>query len=96
SIEARQDREGGLSGLSTGYADLDHKTSGLQAGDLIIVAGRPSMGKTTLAVNIAENVAIAGGVALVVSLEMDAKQLAERSVARFGEIDTQRIRSGRL
>lgn len=96
AIEARQDREGGLSGLSTGYADLDHKTSGLQAGDLIIVAGRPSMGKTTLAVNIAENVAIAGGVALVVSLEMDAKQLAERSVARFGEIDTQRIRSGRL
>lgn len=87
---------GEVSGLSTGFEDLDRQTCGLQPGDLIIVAGRPSMGKTTLAVNIAENVAVEGKVAFVISLEMAARQLAERSVARFGEIDTQRMRTGRL
>lgn len=95
-LQARVDRGGDISGLATGYRDLDKLTSGLQPGDLIIVAGRPSMGKTTLATNIAENVAIDGGVALVVSLEMSAAQLAERSVARFGSIDTQKMRSGSL
>src|SRR3546814_4601868 len=54
------------------------------------------MGKTTLAVNIAENVAVSGGVALVVSLEMSAEQLAERCVSRFGEIDSRRMRNGQL
>jgi len=95
-IEARGEREGGISGLPTGFADLDAKTSGCQAGDLIIVAGRPSMGKTTLAINIAENVSEVGGVALVISLEMAAAQLVERSIARYGAIDTQRLRTGRL
>ncbi|ARP89808.1 replicative DNA helicase [Bordetella genomosp. 9] len=96
SLQARVDCEGGVSGLATGFADLDRMTSGLHGGDLVIIAGRPSMGKTTLAVNIAENVSMAGGVAFVVSLEMSASQLAERSIARFGEIDTQRMRSGKL
>ncbi|NYT61449.1 replicative DNA helicase [Alcaligenaceae bacterium] len=95
-LQARVDRGGSISGQATGFGDLDRLTSGLQPGDLIIVAGRPSMGKTTLAVNIAENVAVAGGTAFVVSLEMSAAQLAERSVARFGGIDTQRMRSGAL
>src|SRR5690606_3683762 len=76
ALQTRVDRGGAVSGLATGFADLDDKTSGLQDGDLIIIAGRPSMGKTTLAINIAENVSVAGGVALVVSLEMSAAQLA--------------------
>src|SRR5699024_4283345 len=75
---------------------LDQLTSGLQNGDLIIVAGRPSMGKTTLAINIAENIALNDGTALVVSLEMSKAQLAERSLARFAEINTQTLRSGKL
>ncbi|WP_313624108.1 replicative DNA helicase [Achromobacter sp.] len=95
-LEARSEREGGVSGLPTGFADLDEKTSGCQDGDLIIIAGRPSMGKTTFAINIAENVTEDEGVALVVSLEMAAAQLAERSIARYGAIDTQRLRTGKL
>nr|WP_277757445.1 replicative DNA helicase [Achromobacter denitrificans] len=95
-LEARSEREGGVSGLPTGFADLDEKTSGCQDGDLIIIAGRPSMGKTTFAINIAENVAEDEGVALVISLEMAAAQLAERSIARYGAIDTQRLRTGKL
>lgn len=95
-LEARSERAGGVSGLSTGFADLDEKTSGCQDGDLIIVAGRPSMGKTTFAINIAENVTENDGVALVVSLEMAATQLTERSIARYGAIDTQRLRTGKL
>lgn len=96
ALEARMEHGGAVSGLATGFEELDRQTCGLQPGDLIIVAGRPSMGKTTLAVNIAENVAVSGKVAFVISLEMSSAQLAERSVARFGEIDTQRMRTGRL
>lgn len=96
AIDQRMNDGGAVSGLATGFRLLDELTCGLQAGDLIIVAGRPGMGKTTLAVNIAENVALAGGAAFVVSLEMSAAQLAERSVARFGAIDTQAMRSGRI
>lgn len=96
AIDQRMNDGGAVSGLATGFRLLDELTCGLQAGDLIIVAGRPGMGKTTLAVNIAENVALAGGAAFVVSLEMSAAQLAERSVARFGAIDTQALRSGRI
>lgn len=85
-----------VSGLPTGFGELDRMTCGLQPGDLIIVAGRPSMGKTTMAVNIGENVAVAGRTALIVSLEMSADQLAERSMARFGEINTQALRAGQI
>lgn len=96
TLDARLEQDGVCSGVSTGFTDLDQKTCGLQPGDLIVIAGRPSMGKTTLAVNVAENVAAAGGVALVISLEMAATQLAERSIARFGGIDTQVLRTGKL
>lgn len=96
ALEHRTQKRGQISGLPTGFRDLDQLTCGLHPGDLVIVAGRPSMGKTTLAVNIAENVAVAGGTAFVVSLEMAASQLAERSVARFGSISTQSLRSGDL
>lgn len=94
ALEQRTEKRGQISGLPTGFRDLDRLTCGLHPGDLIIVAGRPSMGKTTLAVNVAENVAVAGGAAFVVSLEMAASQLAERSMARFGAINTQALRSG--
>lgn len=99
AIEERADRADQgveISGLSTGFREIDRLTCGLQAGDLIIVAGRPSMGKSTFAVNIAENAATAGSAAFVVSLEMSAPQPAERSVARFGAINTQSLRSGRM
>jgi len=93
-IDERFHKAGEFSGIASGYAELDRLTCGLQPGDLIIVAGRPSMGKTTLAVNIAENVAADGGVALVFSLEMGARQLVERSVCRFGGISTLAVRNG--
>lgn len=93
-IDERFHKAGEFSGIASGYADLDRLTCGMQPGDLIIVAGRPSMGKTTLAVNIAENVAGDGGVALVFSLEMGARQLVERSVCRFGGISTTAVRNG--
>src|SRR5574340_573183 len=93
-IDERFHKAGEFSGIASGYAELDRLTCGLQPGDLVIVAGRPSMGKTTLAVNMAENVAADGGVALVFSLEMGARQLAERSVCRFGGISTTALRNG--
>lgn len=96
ALEQRTERRGQIAGLPTGFCDIDRLTCGLHPGDLVIVAGRPSMGKTTLAVNIAENVAVDGGAAFVVSLEMAASQLAERSMARFGSISTQALRSGDL
>ena len=86
-----------ITGLSTGFTDLDNKTSGLQASDLIIVAGRPSMGKTSLAVNIAENVAMSErrGVAIF-SMEMPAEQLVLRILSSLGRVDQSKVRTGRL
>jgi replicative DNA helicase len=95
-LERRYNAEGSIAGLSTGFADLDRKLSGLHPGDLVIVAGRPAMGKTALALNIAESVAISGKPALVFSLEMGDKQLAERSIASLGSVSMERIRNGRL
>lgn len=94
TIDERFHKAGEFSGVASGYADLDRLTCGLQPGDLIIVAGRPSMGKTALALNIAENVAADDGVALVFSMEMGARQLVERSVCRFGGIQTIAVRNG--
>ena len=88
---------GGILGVATGYSELDESLSGLQGGDLVILAGRPSMGKTTLAVNIAENVTSdLEKVAFVVSLEMTAMQLTERSVSRYAEVNTNALRTGQL
>ncbi len=86
-----------VTGVPTGYTDLDAKTSGLQAGDLIIIAGRPSMGKTALALNIGEHVAVNLGMPVAVfSMEMGASQLALRMLGSVGRIDQQRLRTGRL
>ena len=86
-----------ITGLATGFVDLDRITSGLQDGDLVVVAGRPAMGKTAFAVNIGENVAIEAEKPVVVfSMEMGGTQLARRILSSTGKLDQQRMRSGRL
>jgi replicative DNA helicase len=96
-IERLFEQDDPITGLSTGFADLDDKTSGLQNSDLIIVAGRPSMGKTTFSMNIAENVAINSGKPVAVfSMEMPGEQLAMRMMSSLGRIDQHRIRTGKL
>jgi replicative DNA helicase len=86
-----------VTGLPTGFADLDEKTSGLQPGDLVIVAGRPSMGKTAFSINIAENVAIQTGMPVAVfSMEMAGTQLVTRMLGSIGRLDQHRVRTGRL
>lgn len=88
---------GGASiGLQTGFGDLDKRLGGLRAGDMVILAGRPGSGKTTLALNAAENVAIEGGTVFFASLEMGDTQLATRSISRLGRIDLNLLRSGKL
>lgn len=89
--------DGALTGLPTGYKDLDEKTSGLQKADLIIVAGRPSMGKTSFAMNLAENaLLLANKPVLVFSLEMPAESLIFRMLSSVGRIDQRRLRTGKL
>lgn len=97
-IELYESRNSGdVTGVSTGYRNLDNVTAGLQRGDLIIVAGRPSMGKTSLALNIAENVGIDQGLPVAVfSMEMGAEQLANRLISSVGRIDAQKLRKGQL
>ena len=86
-----------LTGISTGFKDLDDMTAGLQPSDLIIVAGRPSMGKTTLAVNFAENAAIKHQVPVAIfSMEMPGESLALRMMSSLGHIDQHKIRTGKL
>ncbi len=86
-----------VTGVRTGYFDLDRMTAGFQPGDLIVLAARPSMGKTALALNIAEHVAVKEGLPVVVfSMEMGASQLALRMVGSLGRIDQQHLRTGAL
>lgn len=93
---AAYQRGGGLVGLSTGFKDLDAKLGGLQNSDLIILAGRPSMGKTALATNIAVRVAKAGGPVDFYSLEMAGSQLAMRVMGEHGEVPSDRLRRGAI
>jgi replicative DNA helicase len=86
-----------ITGVPTGFVDLDRMTSGMQPGDLIIIAARPSVGKTAFALNIGEHVAVDQGLPVAVfSMEMGATQLAMRLVCSVGRIDQQRLRTGRL
>ena len=91
---------GGLTGLATGFADLDERTAGLQPADLVVVAGRPSMGKTALAVNIAEHALLADPddrrPVLVFSLEQPAEQLTLRLLSSLGALQYDQLRRGRL
>ena len=88
---------GDITGIPTGYTEFDKMTAGLQPGDLIIIAGRPSMGKTTLAVNIAENAAIGSKVPTAIfSMEMPSQQLAFRMISSLGRVDQTHLRTGRF
>jgi replicative DNA helicase len=92
-----RDNQSNVTGVPTGYHDLDEKTSGMQEGDLIIVAGRPSMGKTALALNIAEHVAVENRLPVAVfSMEMAGTQLAMRLLGSLGRLDQHKLRTGRL
>lgn len=96
-IDALYHSDQSLTGISSGYTDFDEMTSGLQAGDLIIVAGRPSMGKTTFAMNIAEHAAIKSGTpVLIFSMEMPAESLVMRMLSSLGSIDQHKVRTGKL
>jgi len=109
--DAAVKRDGGLAGVATGLSDLDNMMGGLHPSDLIILAARPSMGKTSLAVNIAVNVAKAykperqedgtvkakaGGIVGLFSLEMAAEQLATRIIAEESEVPSNKIRRGEV
>ncbi|MDE3010667.1 MAG: replicative DNA helicase [Pseudomonadota bacterium] len=92
-----RDNPDDVTGVPTGFSDLDSMTSGLQPGDLVIVAGRPSMGKTAFALNMAEFVGLEKGLPVAVfSMEMAATQLAARLLGSVGHLDQHRMRTGRL
>src|SRR5437763_3454572 len=96
-VQEMADNPNDITGVPTGFYDLDRMTSGLQAGDLIILAARPSMGKTSMALNIAEHVALHEGLPVAVfSMEMGASQLAVRIVGSIGRIDQTHLRTGKL
>jgi replicative DNA helicase len=96
-IETLFQQDNPITGVPTGWTDFDDKTSGLQNSDLIIVAGRPSMGKTSFAMNIAENAVIKSRVPTVIfSMEMSGEQLAMRMFSSLGRIDQSKVRSGKL
>lgn len=89
--------DGGLTGITTGFLDLDSKTSGLQKSELIILAARPSMGKTALALNIAQQAALKGKAkVLIFSLEMSKEQLGQRLLSIESRVELQKIKTGRL
>ena len=96
-IEELHESKGGITGVASGFRDLDALTSGLQAADLVVIAGRPSMGKTSLAMNLAENAAVGSKLPVAVfSMEMPGHQLAMRMLASLGRINAHRIRTGQL
>lgn len=97
AIEFRYSNKGTLNGLDTGFVDLNTLTNGLQGGDLVIVAARPAMGKTSFAMNVAEHAAIQSGQPVAIfSLEMPVAQLALRMISSLGRVDQKRLRNGDL
>ncbi len=97
TMESLQSRDGsGLTGLASGFEDVDEMTSGLQRGEMLIVAARPSMGKTALALNMMEGVALAGQPVAMFSLEMGRQQLVQRLLCAKAGVDGQRLRRGTL
>ncbi len=96
-VEEMSQHPNDITGVPSGFRDFDEMTSGLQPGDLVVLAARPSMGKTALAINIAEHVAVTEGLPVAVfSMEMGASQLAIRLVGSIGRIDQGHLRTGRL
>lgn len=97
SIESAAKNKGSVTGIATGFYDLDYKTAGLQPSDLILIAARPSMGKTAFVLNIAEYVAVKSHVTTAIfSLEMSKDQLVKRIISMNSKVDSQTIRSGEL
>ena len=96
-LDALGNSADGITGVATGFGELDKLTAGLQAGDLVVVAGRPSMGKTTLALNIAENAAIGHQIATgIFSMEMPKEQVTFRIIGSMGRVSLSHLRTGRL
>lgn len=96
-IEEMFENKGGITGLTTGFIDIDNKTSGLQKSDLILVAARPSMGKTAFALNVALNSALKGNASVAIfSLEMSKEQLVQRMLSIESHVEIQKIRNGQL
>ena len=96
-VQEMADNPNDITGVPTGFYDLDRMTAGLQAGDMVVLAARPSMGKTAFAINIAEHVALNEGLPVAVfSMEMGAAQLAVRIVGSIGRIDQGHLRTGKL
>ena len=94
-IDMLHQSDGSITGVSSGYTEFDKLTAGLQPGDLVIIAGRPSMGKTTFAVNIAENAAIGSKIPVAIySMEMPSQQLAFRMISSLGRVDQTHLRTG--
>jgi replicative DNA helicase len=94
-LDTLHQNPGEIRGVPTGFTLLDKKTAGLQAGDLVVIAGRPSMGKSTLAVNIAESAAIAKGVpAAIFTMEMSAEQMTLRMISSLGRVSATHLRTG--
>jgi len=92
-----RDNPSNITGVPTGFIDIDAITSGLQPGDLIVVAGRPSMGRTAFALNIAENVAVDSGLPVgIFSMEMDGAQLTTRMLCSVGRLDSRSLRTGQM
>jgi replicative DNA helicase len=92
-----RDNPSDITGIPTGFHDIDQKTSGLQEGDLVVIAGRPSMGKTAFALNIGEHVAVENRLPVAVfSMEMAGTQLAARMLGSIGRLDQHKLRTGRL
>ena len=95
-IEALEEKGSDLTGLSTGYVDLDRKLAGLQPANLVVVAARPAMGKSSLAVGIAINVAQTGEPVALFSLEMSKEEIVQRILSSVGRVDSMKLRSGQL
>jgi replicative DNA helicase len=96
-IDLLHQKGGDITGIPSGFTEFDRLTAGLQPGDLVIIAGRPSMGKTTFAVNIAENAAIGARVPTAIySMEMPAEQLAFRMISSLGRVDQSHLRTGKF
>lgn len=97
SIERLYDKRGAVTGLATGFRDLDKLTSGLHPGNMVVIAGRPSMGKTALAINIAENMAIDQGIPVgIFSLEMSSEELVKRMLCSRAKVNLLSVRDGFL
>ena len=95
-IEALEQRGSEINGLATGFVDLDQKLAGIQPANLVVIAGRPGMGKSAIALNIATNVATKGEPVALFSLEMSKEEIVQRILSSVGQVDSKKLRNGQL